>query len=122
MTGKRQVQFLLKWLTDLVPHEPVYALKVPHPIPLHTRSIEVSSPHTQAHLTLSSSALGVKKKVITDYTDLVRARLSELGVRILKCCFSEVFVSMLRSICFVTEHAQCVSCCTSVGVSESIVI
>ena len=35
VTGKRQVQFLLKWLTELVPHEPVYALKVPHSTPTH---------------------------------------------------------------------------------------
>ena len=28
VSGKKQVQFLTKWLSDLVRHEPAYALKV----------------------------------------------------------------------------------------------
>ncbi|XP_064391148.1 uncharacterized protein LOC135338994 isoform X2 [Halichondria panicea] len=58
VSGKKQVQFLTKWLTDLVPQEPAYALK--------------------AHLVLASSSLEVNKRATQDYTDLVKTRLSEI--------------------------------------------
>ncbi len=78
VTSRKALQFVVKSLTDIVPFEPAYCLKVSNS--QDCNSTVIASHDLQVHINHPPHRLAKCRNLVADYITLIKIRLRELKV------------------------------------------